>query len=57
MKGGQLFQEEVDLWGSVTDCGAYIEAATKAHGRLYQISKIEEGISSQVEINLSYYSL
>ena len=54
MKGGQLFQEEVDLWGSVTDCGAYIEAATKAHGRLYQISKIEEGISSQVEINLSY---
>lgn len=57
-QGGQLFQEEVDLWGSITDCGAYIEASTKAHGRLFQIPKLEDGISSQVNNNKSiYYNL
>ena len=57
-QGGQLFQEEVDLWGSITDCGAYIEASTKAHGRLFQIPKLEDGISAQVNYNLSiHYNL
>jgi hypothetical protein len=46
--GARLFNEEVDLWGSTTDCPVYWDLYSKAHGRLYQIPKMIDGFTGQV---------
>ena len=46
--GARLYNEEVDLWGAMTDCSSYYDSFSKAHGRLYQIPHMVEGITNQV---------